>query len=113
MTTAPGWTEISTTEELTGAEVTAVVAGPALYLAAHAAFRLRMAGSVSWKRLGGALGCVAAGGVGAFAPALVLAALLVAVLAAVIGAEQIAGTRRRARGEPSALDRLQASAARK
>jgi low temperature requirement protein LtrA len=101
------------TEELTGAEVTAVVAGPALYLAAHAAFRLRMAGSVSWKRLGGALGCVAAGGVGAFAPALVLAALLVAVLAAVIGAEQIAGTRRRARGEPSALDRLQASAARK
>ena len=34
------------TEELAGPEVAAVVAGPAIYLLAHALFRLRMAGSV-------------------------------------------------------------------
>jgi low temperature requirement protein LtrA len=97
------------TEELAGGEVAAVVAGPAIYLLALALFRLRMAGSVSWKRLGGALACLAVGGVGAFAPALVMEALLVAVLVAVIGAEQVAGLRRRARGEPLPLERLEAS----
>jgi low temperature requirement protein LtrA len=96
-------------DELPGEEVAAVVAGPAIYLLAHALFRLRMAGSVSWKRLGGALACVAVGAVGAFAPALVVMALVVAVLAAVIAAEEIAGARRRARGEPSPLERLDAS----
>jgi hypothetical protein len=50
--------------------------------------------------------------VGAFAPALVVAALVVAVLVAVIGAEQVAAARRRARGEPSPLERLEASAVR-
>jgi low temperature requirement protein LtrA len=97
------------TEELPGREIAAVVAGPALYLLAHAIFRLRMAGSVSWKRLAGALGCVAAGFVGTFAPALVVAALVVAVLAAVIGAEHVSGARRAARGEPSPLERLDVS----
>jgi low temperature requirement protein LtrA len=95
------------TEELPGREVAAVVAGPALYLLAHALFRLRVAGSVSWKRLAGAAGCVAAGFVGTFAPGLVVAALVVAVLAAVIIAEQVAGARRAARGEPSPLERLE------
>jgi low temperature requirement protein LtrA len=98
------------TEELPGEEVAAVVAGPALYLFAHAALRLRMSGTVSGKRLGGALACVAIGGVGAFAPALVVAALLVAVLVTVIVAEHVAAARRRARGEPSPLERLEASA---
>jgi low temperature requirement protein LtrA len=97
------------TEELPGREIAAVVAGPALYLLAHAIFRLRMAGSVSWKRLAGALGCVAAGFVGTFAPALVVAALVVAALAAVIGAEHVSGARRAARGEPSPLERLDVS----
>jgi low temperature requirement protein LtrA len=97
------------TEELPGREIAAVVAGPALYLLAHAIFRLRMAGSLSWKRLAGALGCVAAGFVGTFAPALVVAALVVAVLAAVIGAEHVSGARRAARGEPSPLERLEVS----
>jgi low temperature requirement protein LtrA len=97
------------TEELPGREIAAVVAGPALYLLAHAIFRLRMAGSLSWKRLAGALGCVAAGFVGTFAPALVVAALVVAVLAAVIGAEHVSGARRAARGEPSPLERLELS----
>jgi low temperature requirement protein LtrA len=96
------------TDELPTEEIVAVVAGPALYLLAHALFRLRMAGSVSWKRLAGALACVAVGGVGAFAPALVVATLLVAVLVAVIAAEHVASARRSARGEPSPLERLKA-----
>jgi low temperature requirement protein LtrA len=99
------------TDELPAAEVTAVVAGPAIYLLAHTLFRLRVAGSVSVKRLAGAVACGAVGGVGAFAPALVPAALLVAVLVAVIASEQLAAARRAARGEPSPLERLEASAA--
>jgi low temperature requirement protein LtrA len=98
------------TDELPGREIAAVVGGPAIYLLGHAVFRLRMTGSLSWKRLGGALACVAVGGLGPFAPALVLAALLVAVLVTVIGAEHLAAARRRARGEPSPLERLEASA---
>jgi low temperature requirement protein LtrA len=97
--------------ELPGREIAAVVAGPAIYLLAHAVFRWRMSGSVSGRRLAGALACVAAGGVGAFAPALVVAALVVAILVAVIGSEYLAGARSRARGEPSPLERLEASAA--
>lgn len=94
------------TDRLPGREIAAVVAGPALYLLAHALFRLRMTGTVSWKRLGGAIACVAAGVIGAVAPAVVLEALVFAVLIAVIGAEYVAGARRRARGEPSPLERL-------
>ena len=41
------------TEELHGAEVAAVVAGPAIYLLAHVLFRLRLAGTLSAKRLAG------------------------------------------------------------
>jgi low temperature requirement protein LtrA len=97
------------TDELPAEEVAAVVAGPAIYLVAQALFRLRMAGTVSWKRLGGALACAAAGGVGAFAPGLVVAGLVLAILIAVIAAEQVSGARRRARGEPSPMEALQAS----
>jgi low temperature requirement protein LtrA len=98
-------------DELPGREVAAVVAGPAIYLLAHALFRWRMAGSISWKRLGGAIACVAAGAVGAVTSALVLATLVTAILIAVIAAEQVAGARRRARGEPSPIDALEARAA--
>jgi low temperature requirement protein LtrA len=98
------------TEVLPGSEVAAVVAGPAIYLLAHALFRLRMAGSVSWRRLGGALACLATGLIGAFVPALVVGALLIAVLVAVIGSEYVAAARRRARGEPSPLELLEAAA---
>jgi low temperature requirement protein LtrA len=98
------------TDRLAGKEVAAVVAGPALYLVAHVLFRLRMAGTVSWKRLAGAVGCIAAAAVGAVAPALVLATLVAAILIAVIVAEQVAGARRSARGEPSPLERLEARA---
>ena len=97
-------------DRLAANEVAAVVAGPAIYLLGHALFRLRMAGSVSWKRLAGALACVAVGGLATVVPGLVVAALLVAVLVAVIAAERLAGVRRARRGEPSLLERLQAPA---
>ena len=96
-------------EVLPGDQVAAVIAGPAIYLLAHALFRLRMAGSVSWKRLGGALVCVLVGVVGVYVPALVVAALLIAVLVAVIVSEYVAAARRSARGEPSPLKRLEAA----
>jgi low temperature requirement protein LtrA len=98
------------TDILPAPEVAAVVAGPAIYLLAHALFRQRMTGSISRKRLLGALACLAAGIVGLFVPALVLAGLLIAVLVMVIGSEYVAAARRRARGEPSPLESLEASA---
>jgi low temperature requirement protein LtrA len=99
------------TEVLSGPEVVAVVAGPAIYLLGHTLFRLRMEGSLGLKRLFGALACLVAGGMGMFVSALVLAGLLITVLVAVIGSEYVAAARRRARGEPSPLERLEASAA--
>jgi low temperature requirement protein LtrA len=98
------------TDELPAREIAAVVGGPALYLLGHALFRLRMAGSISWKRLGGAAACVAVGVLGAVVPAIVLAALLVAVLVAVIKLEHLAAVRRAAQGEASPLERLDAPA---
>jgi low temperature requirement protein LtrA len=95
-------------DRLSTPELVAVVAGPVIYLLGHALFRLRMAGSVSWKRLGGAIACVLVGVVAGFASALVVALLLVAVLASVIAAERLASRRARQRGEPTPLERLQA-----
>ncbi len=69
-----------------------------------------MSGSLSTKRLAGALACVALGAAGTQLPAIWLAALLVAVLVAVIAAEQAAALRRRARGEPAPLERLESPA---
>ena len=97
-------------DHLPAPELVALVAGPAIYLLGHTLFRLRMAGSVSWKRLAGAIGCVLVGLVGLTAPALVVASLLVAVLAAVIASERIAGRQRENRGDPSPLERLEANA---
>ena len=97
------------TDVLPAVEVAVLVVGPALYLIGHGLFRLRMAGTISWKRLGGAVACLAVGALGSFAPALVLAALLVAILVIVIVAEHAASWRRRRRGEPSPMQRLDAS----
>ena len=97
------------TNELSRAELLAVVGGPALYLLGHALFRLRMAGSIAWKRITGAVACLFVAVVGFVLPALAVAALLVGILAAVIGAERLAAARRRVRGEPSPLERLEAS----
>jgi low temperature requirement protein LtrA len=98
------------TDKLPRAELLVVTGGPALYLLGHALFRLRMAGSITWKRICGAVACLLVGALGIVLPALAVAALLVGVLVAVIGAEQLAASRRRARGEPSPLERLEASA---
>jgi low temperature requirement protein LtrA len=91
-------------------EIAVVVAGPGLYLLAHALFRRRMTGSWGTKRLFGAVGCLAVGAVGPFVPALVLAGLVIAVLATVIASEHVAAARRTRRGEPTPLERLEASA---
>ena len=66
--------------------------------------RLRMAGTISRKRLTGALACLAVAAVGLFAPALVVGALLVAVLVGVIVAERIA----EAAGKPAVRRRRSA-----
>jgi len=97
-------------DELPRDELAVVVAGPALYLLAHVVLRLRMGGTISTKRLVGAVACLAVGGIGPFVPALVVAALLVAVLIAVIVLERVAEVRRRARGAPAPLERVEAGA---
>ena len=84
------------TEVLPGAEVAAVVAGPAIYLVALSLFRLRMAGSISPSRLIGALACVAIGALGGVVSGLVLAGSIVAVLVAVIVYEHARASRRSA-----------------
>src|SRR4051794_5892937 len=48
-------------EPLARAEVAAVVSGPAIYLLGHVLFRLRLTGTVSRRRLGGAAACALAG----------------------------------------------------
>jgi low temperature requirement protein LtrA len=99
------------TDELPAAEIVVLVSGPALYLLGHVLFRLRMAGTLSWKRLAGALACVAVAGLGPVAPGLVLSGLLVAVVVGVIVAERLAEARRRKRGEPSPREQLETEAA--
>jgi low temperature requirement protein LtrA len=94
------------TEELPDRELAAVVCGPALYLLAHVALRLRVTGTIGGRRLAGALACLAIAAVGTFASALVVGALLLGVLVAVIVGDQLAAARRRGRGEPSPLERL-------
>jgi low temperature requirement protein LtrA len=98
------------TETLHGPELVAVVAGPALYLLAHVALRLRMTGTISVRRLTAAVACVAVGFIGPHVSALFLSTLLLGVLIAVIAAEQLAAAHRNARGRPSPLEGLQASA---
>ena len=98
------------TAPLSPGRIAAVVAGPAVYLIGLALFRLRMAGSVGPKRLLGAAGCGAAGAIGAAVPGIAVEALVLASVAAVIASEVVAGLRRRARGEPSPLERLEATA---
>jgi low temperature requirement protein LtrA len=97
------------TEELSHPELAVLVCGPALYLLAHVALRLRMTGTIGGRRLAGALACLAIAAIGTFASALVVAALLLLVLVAVIVGDQVAAAHRRRRGEPSPLERLEAA----
>ncbi|MBD0339130.1 MAG: low temperature requirement protein A [Thermoleophilia bacterium] len=98
------------TERLSGGGLAALAGGPALYLLGHALFRLRLAGSLGRRRLAGAAACGAAGLVGLVAPAIVVASLVVVVLVAIIALDELAAWGRRRRGEPSPLERLEASA---
>jgi low temperature requirement protein LtrA len=98
------------TDPLSGPQVATVVAGPAIYLLAHALFRLRLTGTVSARRLGGAIACALVGVVAADADALVVAALVLAVLIAILALDHAVAARRRRRGEPSPLERLEATA---
>jgi len=77
------------TDVLPAAHVSVIAAGPALYLLGHALVRFRVAGSVSWMRLGGALACVAFAAAEAALPAIVVSGLLVGILAVVIAAETL------------------------
>jgi low temperature requirement protein LtrA len=97
-------------EPLAGAEVATVVSGPAIYLVAHALFRLRLTGTVSVRRLIGAVACAVIGIAASGADAIVVSGLVCAVLVAVIGAEHVAAARRGRRGEASPIDRLEAAA---
>jgi low temperature requirement protein LtrA len=99
------------TETLHTAELVAVVAGPVIYLVGHVLFRQVMAGSMSGKRVAGVVACVAVGFLGLVIPALAVAALLLLVLVAIIAAEHQSGRRRRERGEPSPMQKLEASEA--
>ena len=92
---------------LHGPELIALAAGPVLYLVGHLFFRLRMAGSMSGKRAAAALAAVAGGVLGLALPALATAAAITAILVALIVAEAVAAHRRRARGLPSPIERLE------
>ena len=94
-------------QELRHAALVAVVCGPALYLLAHVALRLRKAGTVSGSHLTGALTCLAIGAIGTFAPELVVAGLLFGVLVAVMVGDQIAADRRPARNKPARPRKLE------
>jgi low temperature requirement protein LtrA len=85
-------------QRLTTPEVMAVVGGPALYLFAHALVRLRIARTLSPRRLLGALACVVIGVLAAGADALVVSALVLAVLGILIGLDQWVAARRRHAG---------------
>ena len=82
------------TDELAAAELAVVVGGPAVYLLAQAALRLRVTGRISIRRISGALACFAIAPIAAFAPALLVAGALLAVLIGVIVADQIVAARR-------------------
>lgn len=98
------------TEVLPGREIVVVASGPAIYLLAHVLFRLRMTGTTSGKRLTAAALCAATIALGLVVPGLALASILALVLIALIAAEQLTAVRRRARGEPSPLERLEVTA---
>jgi low temperature requirement protein LtrA len=96
------------TEVLPPSEVTAVAAGPAIYLLALTLFGYRLTGTLSKRKLFGTLACVVVGFVGMFSPALVLAGLLIVVLVAVIGSNYLVASRSRAGGEASLIEQLEA-----
>ncbi len=96
------------TETATAAELVTLAGGPALYLAGHVAFRRRMAGSWSGKRISATIALVAAGLLGTVMPVLACATLILAILVVLIAAELNTGRRRQQRGQPTPLEALEA-----
>jgi low temperature requirement protein LtrA len=94
------------TEVLAAREIAVVVAGPAVYLLGHTLFRLRMARSLSTKRLFGALACLSLAPLGWLVPGLVLLLLTFCVLTAVIALEHVAAARRRSREARSPVEEV-------
>jgi low temperature requirement protein LtrA len=90
------------------AQLATMAGGPALYLVGHLLFRLRMAGSVSGKRLTATVAICAVGVAGTQLPALVTVAAILGVLTCLIAAETVAGIRRRRRQELGPLEALEA-----
>jgi len=76
-------------ESLETNELMALVAGPVIYLLALSATRYRAIGSISPKRTAAAVACVLIGFAFSGSPALLVSALLVAVLVALIIAEEM------------------------
>jgi len=74
-------------DELTGAHLLVVVAGPALYLLSQALLRFRMTHGVSVRSLVGVVACVAIGFAGPYVPAVLVSGLLVAMLVLVVVAD--------------------------
>ena len=93
-------------EQLSGPELATVAGGPALYLLGHVGFRLRMARSLSGKRLTAALACCAAGDRLRHARARHGHARPRHPHRADRGRD-IAGSRRRAQGLPSPIEQVQ------
>jgi len=83
-----------TTQDLTHAELTALVAGPTIYLLAQAALRYRIMHTLSPRRLTGAAVCILVGIAGSGQPALAVGGLLLAVLAALVTADLIVASKR-------------------
>jgi low temperature requirement protein LtrA len=80
---------------LHGPELIALAGGPMLYLVGHLLFRLRMAGSMSTKRLAGVIAIAGCGALGLVLPALAVGALISAALVALIVAETMASQHHR------------------
>jgi low temperature requirement protein LtrA len=80
---------------LGGHATIAVVAGPALYLAAHALFRRRLTGEYNRRRLAGAAVCLAvgAGAHATEAPAVAVSSAILVVLWTVVGSDYLASGR--------------------
>lgn len=76
------------TAVLTPGQVAVTVAGPALYLLAQAALRLRATGVLNAPRVVGIAACLGIGSAAAPLPAIVLQALLVTTLLGVIAADE-------------------------
>jgi low temperature requirement protein LtrA len=96
------------TESLPSSEVLAVVAGPAIYLFAQAAMRLRMSGTVSRRRVGGIAALTVAGLALSSAPALALAGAVAAVLCGLVAVDQIVIDRREREGRDHPVERAAA-----